>query len=150
MTRYLAVDPGEQHIGLAVSDPTGTVARPLEQIRHQSRTVDAALVAQIAREQEAEGIVVGLATDSEGKVGPQGRKALRFADALREQTDLPVEMWDETGTSQLAQQRQIQMNMRSKKRKGLLDSMAAVAILQGYLEYRRQMRDGLQEGADES
>jgi putative transcription antitermination factor YqgF len=90
MKRVLAVDPGEKNIGLALSDPTGTIASPLQVLKHVSRAVDAAAIAQIAVEHDSGKIIVGQALDSEGNPGPAARHAARLADAIRTQTDLPV------------------------------------------------------------
>lgn len=149
MKRYLAVDPGDKRIGIALSDPTGTIAYPLEVLKHRSRLIDAATVAQIAVDYGVEHIVVGNPLESGGEVGPQARKATRFADAVREQTNIPVSMWDESESSQIASQRQKMLKMASKKRKSTLDSMAAVVILQTFLEYVRvQEKENCRDGEE--
>src|SRR5512143_3323008 len=94
--RVLGIDHGEKRIGVAISDPTGTIAGPLSVIKHISRAVDAAHVAALASEQQAELIVVGQSFDEEGRPNQAGRRAERFADALRMQTDLPIVLWDES------------------------------------------------------
>jgi putative Holliday junction resolvase len=138
--RVLGVDPGDKRIGLAVSDLTGTIARGLTVVNHVARAVDAATIAQIAAEQGAVKIVVGQALDDEGQVGPAARKAVRLAEAIRLQTDLPVEMWDESGSTQAAQQTRIVMGVSRKKRSGHLDDLAAAVTLQSYLEAHRENR----------
>jgi len=138
--RVLGVDPGDKRIGLAVSDPTGTLARGLTVVNHVARAVDAATIAQIASAQGAVKIIVGQALDDEGQVGPAARKAVRLAEAIRLQTDLPVEMWDESGSTQAAQQTRIVMGVSRKKRSGHLDDLAAAVILQSYLEAHRETR----------
>ena len=90
--RILAVDPGDKRIGLAISDPTQTIARPLKVIKHVSRLVDAAAIAQVAVEQEAGIILVGQPLDSDGRDGPMARKSNRQAQVIKTQTDLPVVM----------------------------------------------------------
>ncbi|MEA4906153.1 MAG: Holliday junction resolvase RuvX [Chloroflexi bacterium] len=130
----LAVDPGEKRIGVAISDPSASLARPLTVIRHVARLVDAAAVASLAAENHAVSIIVGQALDSEGNVGPAGRKAARFAEALRSQTEIPVELWDESGSTQRAREIQIRLGVPRQKRKGHLDEHAAAAILQSYLD----------------
>ena len=134
MSRILAVDPGEKRIGLALSDPTGTIANPLNVIIHVSRDQNAARIAEIARENDVSLIVVGMALDSDGQVGPQARKSMRMADAIRQKTDIKVKLWDEGGSTQLAKEAGIQLNTTRKKRKGHLDSIAATVILQSYLD----------------
>ncbi|NPV76868.1 MAG: Holliday junction resolvase RuvX [Anaerolineae bacterium] len=132
--RILGVDPGEKNIGVAISDPTGTIASPLTVLRHISRLVDAGLIAELAREHGAIKIVVGQPLDSSGKVGPQARKTSRLAEAIQSQTDVPVLLWDESGSTQIAREARIQMKVRHKDRKGHLDQMAAVVILQSFLD----------------
>lgn len=132
--RVLAVDPGEKRLGIAISDPTGTIARPLTVIKHISRMVDAATVTQLAKEQEAVRIVIGQALDAEGQLTPQAWRAARFAEAVSEQTDLPVELWDESGSTQAARSARIAMGVSRKKRAGHLDELAATVILQTYLD----------------
>ncbi len=132
--RILAVDPGDKRIGVAVSDPTGMLARPLSVLGHVSRLVDAARVAQLANELGVEKIIIGQNMDEEGNPTFSGRKASRFADALRAQTNLPVELWDESFSTQTARETRIQMGARRKKRIGHLDDLAASLILQSYLD----------------
>ena len=132
--RVLAVDPGEKRLGIAVSDPTATIARPLQVLKHVSRAVDAAMIASLAAEQEAARIIVGAALDDEGNSTPQSRHAERLVEAIRQQTALPVELWDESGSTQAARSARIAMGVSRRKRSGHLDEMAATVILQTYLD----------------
>lgn len=132
--RILCVDHGEKRIGVAISDLTGTIASPLTVINHVARLVDAALVTALAGEQGAEKIIVGQSFDEEGNPNTAGRAAIRFAEALRTQTSLPVEMWDESLSTQDARSARIQSGVSRKRRAGHHDSLAAVVILQSYLE----------------
>ncbi|HNT53566.1 MAG TPA: Holliday junction resolvase RuvX [Anaerolineaceae bacterium] len=132
--RVLAVDPGEKRIGLAISDPTATIARPLMVLPHVARLVDAAEVARLARENDAVGIVVGCPLDADGQPGPAARRSQRFAEALRQQTDLPILLWDESGSTQTARAVRREMGVRRRDRQGHLDDLAALIILQSYLE----------------
>jgi len=132
--RILAVDHGEKRIGLAISDPTGTIANPLTVIQHVSRTIDAAQVSALAAEHGAGAIVVGQSFDEDGQPNLAGRRAARFAEALREQTNLLVELWDESFSTQKARAARIQMGVSRKQRTGHLDQLAATVILQSYLD----------------
>lgn len=132
--RILAVDPGDKRIGVAISDPTATIANPLTVVKHSSRLIDAATIAQLARDQQAGMIIVGQALDIDGTPTPQGRKAARLADAIRTQTDLPVELWDESGSTQAAQAARLAMGAPRGKRRGHMDVLAATYILQTYLD----------------
>ena len=126
MTCVLAIDPGEARIGVAVSDASGTVARPLTVMQHTSRPSDARAILDLAREHQAGAIVVGLALDMEGDVGPQARRALRLVDALRELSPITVTTWDESGSTRAAQ--------RGRPRDAMLDARAAAVVLQDYLD----------------
>ena len=132
--RVLAVDHGEKRIGLALSDLTGTIANPLTVLEHVSRAIDAAQVATIAAENGARLIVIGQSFDEGGQPNLAGRRAARFAEALHGQTDIPVQMWDESFSTQQARAARIQMNVSRKKRAGHLDQIAATIILQSYLD----------------
>jgi putative Holliday junction resolvase len=132
--RILAVDPGEKRLGIAISDPTGTIANPLTVIQHVSRTLDAAQIAHLAHEHKAGLIVVGQSLDDEGKPSPRGCSAARLASAIRSQTDLPVYLWDESGSTQAARSARIAMGAPGRKRRGHLDELAATYILQTYLD----------------
>jgi len=132
--RILAVDPGEKHIGIALSDPTGTIANPLTVLKHVSRVVDAAQIAEIARQNEVGLILIGKSVDDEGISTPQGRKAERMAVAVRQQCELPVKLWDESFSTQDARQVRIVMGTTRNRRKGHLDDLAATIMLQSYLD----------------
>lgn len=140
--RVLAVDPGEKRLGIALSDPTGTISNPLTVLAHVSRPLDAASIAQLAHEHEAKLIIVGQAIDDQGKPSPQGRRAARLAAAIRNQTDLPVVLWDESYSTQSARSARIIMGSPRRKRRGHLDDLAAVVILQDYLEAHRPHNSG--------
>ncbi len=136
--RVLAVDPGEKNLGIALSDPTGTIANPLTVLRHTSRQVDAALIASLAQEHGAELIVIGQALDDEGRPTPQGRRAARLAAAVRAQTALPVVLWDESLSTQEARAARLALEVRQSKRRGHLDDLAATYLLQTYLDAHQQ------------
>jgi len=136
--RILAVDHGEKRIGLALSDPTATIASPLTVIVHVSRLMDAAQVAGIAAQNEVGVIVVGQSFDEEGGPNPAGRRAARFAEELTNQTTIPIEMWDESLSTQDARAARMELGISRKKRAGHQDVFAAVVILQSYLDSRHQ------------
>lgn len=132
--RVLGIDPGERRIGVAISDPTGTIASPLTILEHVSRAQGAAAIARLAEENGAGLIVIGEALDVEGRSTYQSRKSRRLARVLQELTEIPVEMWDESGSTQAAIDAQIAMGTRKSKRKGPLDDLAATFLLQDYLD----------------
>jgi putative Holliday junction resolvase len=135
--RILAVDHGEKRIGLALSDPTGTLASPLTVIKHVSRLLDAAQVANLALENEVGLIVVGQSFDEAGEPNLAGRRAAKFAETLKEQTQISVEMFDESFSTQDARSTVIEMGISRKKRAGHHDALAAVMILRSYIEASR-------------
>jgi putative Holliday junction resolvase len=137
--RILAVDHGEKNIGLAISDPTATIASPLKVIRHVSRLMDAAQVANLASENEAALIVIGQSYDEEGRPNLAGRRAARFAEALKEQTQIPVVLWDESFSTRDARALTIEMGVPRKKRAGHMDELAAVMIWKSYLDANKPM-----------
>jgi putative Holliday junction resolvase len=131
--RILAVDHGQKNLGLALSDETGLLARPLGVIPHLSKALDAARVAERAAAEGAGQIIVGVSYDEAGDPNPAGRRALNFAEILRSQTDLPVELWDESLTTQDARAARLAAGAPRKKRAGHLDDVAAAILLQDYL-----------------
>ena len=135
--RILAVDHGEKHIGLALSDPTATIASPLKVIQHVSRLLDAAQVANLASEHEAALIVIGQSFDEEGKPNLSGRRAAKFAESLKQQTQIPVILWDESFSTQDARAARIEMGVSRRKRGGHMDELAAVMILKSYLDAKK-------------
>jgi putative holliday junction resolvase len=135
--RVLAVDHGEKQIGLALSDPTATIASPLKVIKHVSRLMDAAQVADLASENDVALIVIGQSYDEEGKPNLAGRRAAKFAEALKEQTQIPVILWDESFSTQEARATRIEMGVSRRKRAGHMDELAAVMILKSYLDANR-------------
>ena len=142
--RVLAVDPGEKRLGIALSDPTGMIANPLTVLKHVSRVIDAATIAQLAQEHAAGRIIIGQALDDENRPTLQSRQAERLAAAVRSQTSIPVELWDETGSTQAAQAARFAMGVSRRKRRGHLDDIAATYILQTYLDAQYTPAESLQ------
>jgi putative Holliday junction resolvase len=140
--RILAIDPGDKRIGLAVSDPSATIASPLGVINHVSRVIDAAQIARTAVEMEVVLILVGQSLDDDGSPSPEGRKALRLAEAIRLQSPVPIKMWDESFSTQTARETRIAMGVKRSKRKGHMDDLAATVILQSYLEVTSSGMEG--------
>jgi putative Holliday junction resolvase len=141
--KFLGIDHGNARIGVAVSDPTGLLARPLRIVKHVSRQVDAFNISQIAQEEGCQVIVVGLPLDADGSVGPRARSVNRFIEELRNHTGLSVIPWDESYSTQQARQASIDRGEGRQKRKSAIDDQAAAIILQNYLDNRcRGEKDG--------
>ena len=134
--RILAIDPGEKNIGIAISDPSGTIANPLAILRHVSRSINAASIAELASDHQVVHIIVGQALGEDNQPTPQSRRAARLAAAIRSQTSLPVDLWDESGSTQAARSALVSLNVSRNKRKGHHDDLAAAYILQSYLDSR--------------
>jgi putative Holliday junction resolvase len=132
--RILAVDPGEKHIGLAVSDPTGLVARPLLTLTHTARAADVERILALAAEHGAGLIVVGCPLDSEGRLGPQALRVQRLAEAMRAAASVPVELHDESFSSQEAESALRAAGKKRRARRGQAHAAAAATILQSYLD----------------
>ncbi len=131
--RVLAVDWGEKRIGLAISDETQTLAKPLSVIRAKSRIENAEIISKIAEENHCVTIVIGVSYDSNGNLSPSGRRGDRLAHAMRSISNAKIFTIDEYRSTQNAQQHQITLATSRKKRRGHLDSKAAAVFLQAYL-----------------
>ena len=132
--KTIAVDPGTVHIGIAISDETATITRPLTIVQHISRREDARKIVALALENGCGTIVVGVPLDSEGNIGPRARTSVRLIQAIQELTDLPVKSWDESGSSKQVESTQIAMKLSKKRRARPRDDQAAAVILADYLE----------------
>ena len=132
--RILAVDHGQKQIGLALSDETGMLARPLSIIPHTSKLVDAAQIAGIAAQWNTGLIIVGVSYDEAGDPNKAGRQAINFANELTLQTPIPIQFWDESLTTQDARAVRLASGASRKNRAGHLDDVAAAVLLQNYLD----------------
>ncbi len=136
--RLLCLDFGERHIGVAISDPTGTIARPLLTLQHRSKKEDFAAISCLVEKHDADGVVVGRPLSLDGTVGPQAERVDRYTDALKEHLDVPVIPWDERFSTEVADEI-LQLTRREKAKRraradGEIDAIAAAVILQSYLE----------------
>jgi putative Holliday junction resolvase len=135
--RTLAVDPGSKRIGLALSDPTGTIAQALATIPAEPADTLASRLAEIARSQDARRIVVGLPLRLDGTHGPEAVAARQLAHGLRQASGLPVELVDERLTTAAAERSLIAGGVRRAKRRQTIDGVAATLLLQGHLDSKR-------------
>ena len=139
--RILGLDPGERRIGIAISDPTGTLARPLQTLVRGSREEDFAAIAALVAEHNVELVVVGWPLSLDGTEGPQARRVARYTDALAACLPVPVVSWDERVTTAAADEilRQIRgrKGRRRARARGQVDAIAAAVILQSYLDEPR-------------
>ncbi len=141
MSRVLGIDYGERRIGLAISDPTGTIAQPLPTVvRRRGKRPPYARILKTVAEWKAEKIVVGLPVESSGDERAAAEEVRRFGAALERRSGLPVEYWDERLTSVRAQRElaHLELPSRKRRRKEHVDAMAATLILQAYLDAQRE------------
>ena len=134
--RIMAIDPGEKRIGVAISDETGTLARGHSIIKHESLILDCQKIAELAHLNGAIKIIVGSPMGEDGEERPQTRHAQKVAESLAECSNLPVELWDESGSTQKARQNRLEAGAKRDKRGGHLDEVAAAVILQSWLDAR--------------
>ena len=130
----LAVDPGSRRVGLAISDPTGTIAQPLSTVATEPRETLAARLAEVARKSEAVRIVVGLPLRMDGSSGPEAKAARELAGEIRAASKLPVDLGDERLTTAAAEKSLLAGGMRREKRRANIDRVAAALLLQSYLD----------------
>jgi len=133
VTRVLAVDWGERRIGLAVSDPHGVIATGLATLTVTNPEQGAARVTEVAREQEADSIVVGLPLLMSGERGEAAIAAEQFAAMLAKRSGLPVETYDERLTTALSQRRLRETGVRTGHARERVDQGAAIALLESFL-----------------
>jgi len=143
--RVLALDVGERRIGVAISDPSGTIARPLQTLARGSREEDFAAIAALVAEHGVGLVVVGRPLSLNGTEGPQARRVARYAEALTATLPVPVTAWDERFTTVTAEEilRQTRRKKRRARDKGEVDAVAAAVILQSYLD---SQNSGFQDG----
>ncbi|PKO07687.1 MAG: Holliday junction resolvase RuvX [Chloroflexi bacterium HGW-Chloroflexi-3] len=134
LKKIMAIDPGAERIGIAISDFTATIANPFTVVKHVQREKDAEQIVKIALENSVKLIVVGQAFYSNGEPNPSGRKSARLADAIMQITDIPVILWDEHESTQLARKARKEMGVKKKKQITHVDDLAATIILQSYLD----------------
>jgi putative holliday junction resolvase len=140
--RILALDIGKRRIGVAVSDPLGLVARPVQTLQSVSLNADAENVTRIAREMEAEMIVVGDPLHMSGGAGTMSNRAHRFGEVLHKASGLPVDYCDERLTSVEAQRILQESGVSPRKAREQIDAVAAAVILQSYLNTLKPPRSG--------
>lgn len=145
LMRILAVDLGGARTGLAVCDKGEVLASPLAVVYERDRERLAEEVARRAKQEGAEEIVLGHPVNMDGSEGESALAARAFAETLRAQSGLPVVLRDERGTTITAHGYLNETDTRGKKRKAVVDAVAATIILEDYLAYRRVQRERRQE-----
>lgn len=132
----MGLDIGDKTIGVAVSDPMLITAQGLETIKRENIKKDIDEIINLIREYNITKIVIGLPKNMNNTIGPQGEKVLSFVDKLKEKVDVEIHLQDERLTTVAAEKTLIEGNMSRKKRKKVIDMVAATYILQTYLDRR--------------
>jgi putative Holliday junction resolvase len=134
--RILGLDLGSKTLGVALSDEMGWTAQGIETIKINEETGNYGLerLQELLNGYSVEKIVLGFPKNMNGTVGPRGEASQKFAEVLEEAYGIPVVLWDERLTTMAAEKMLISADVSRKKRKKVIDKMAAVMILQGYLD----------------
>lgn len=135
--RIMGLDVGDKTIGVAVSDLMGLTAQGVKTVKRVGKKKDIQALKEIIKERQVNKIVSGLPKNMNGTLGPQGEKVIKFCELLEEETGIKIEYWDERLSTVAAERTLIQGNVRRENRKGVIDMVAAVIILQGYLDRQR-------------
>lgn len=141
--RILALDPGSKRIGVALSDALGLTAQGLTVLPRKNFESDLEQVMNLVKEHEVQEIVIGLPRHMDGRLGEGAEDVLLWTEALQERLGLPVHHVDERLTTMQAERVLLQADISRKKRRQVIDKMAAVLILQGFLDSRNQSRQGI-------
>ena len=134
--RIMGLDFGSKTVGVAISDPLSITAQGIEIIRRETENKlrrTCARIEELIKEYGVESIVLGFPKNMNNTVGDRAQKSLDFAEMLKRRTGLPVILWDERLTTVEAERALIEGNVRREDRKEHIDRLAAVLILQGYL-----------------
>jgi putative Holliday junction resolvase len=137
VARILAVDYGEKRIGLAVSDELGITASPLMTLARRSDDETVRQIAKLVSKLRVTQIVVGLPRRTDAQEGEMERKVKAFAEKLRQAVSVPVVLFDERFTTRIAEQVLLEADLSRRKRKQFRDRLAAVILLQSFLEAQR-------------
>ncbi|BCC31465.1 Holliday junction resolvase RuvX [Bacillus cereus] len=134
--RILGLDVGTKTVGVAISDEMGWTAQGLETIKISEERGQFGFdrISELVKQYDVDKIVVGLPKNMNGTIGPRGEACQQFAENLRELLQLDVVMWDERLSTMAAERLLISADVSRKKRKQVIDKMAAVVILQGFLD----------------
>ena len=148
--KILAVDYGDTRTGLAVCDRTEFLASPVGVIEERNFYFTIQKVAHAVKEYDVQMVVVGYPVNMNGTVGPRAEKCAQFAELLKTKVDVPVELWDERATTLEAQNYLSETGTYGKKRKEVIDEVAATIILESYMTYRHNMQKMAERKATEA
>lgn len=144
--RILALDYGTKRIGVALSDELGWTAQPLETFERRTLDRDVVHIAALVESHSVERVVLGLPLQLDGREGPAVRAMREFTDKLEASLPVPVVLWDERMTTKAAEELLIAADVGRRKRKGIVDRIAAAILLRSYLEAQDQVSAQSVEG----
>lgn len=142
MNRWLGLDYGDKIIGVAVSDALGWTAQSVEGIPNTSSEAVFQRIKVLSEQYDVSEYVVGLPKNMDGSIGERGKICIAFAEALEQKLNKPVHLWDERLTTASANRTLLEADVSRKKRKKVVDKMAAVLILQGFMDRRQNDQRG--------
>lgn len=148
--KIMAVDYGDTRTGLAVCDRTEFLASPIGVIQERNFYFTIQKVANAVKEYGVQMVVVGYPVNMNGTVGPRAEKCAQFAELLKTKVEVPVELWDERATTLEAQNYLTETGTYGKKRKEVIDEVAATIILESYMTYRHNMQKQAEKQAAEA
>jgi putative Holliday junction resolvase len=137
MSRILGLDIGDKFIGVALSDPSGKIAQGLETFQRQGLEKDLAYLNSLVKKYEVTRLVIGLPKRLNGSLGIQGEKTLILVNLIKENINCPVLTWDERLTTRWAERSLLEADLSRKKRKKVINQVAAQLLLQGYLDSQK-------------
>ena len=135
--RIMGLDLGDKTIGVAISDEMGWTAQGIETIKRTTLDADMQRLEALITQYQVQEIVIGLPKNMNGTIGPRGELSQVFAELVKERFSKPVQLWDERLTTKAAERMLVAADVSRKKRKQVIDKMAAVMILQGYLDFKK-------------
>ncbi|GAW92663.1 Holliday junction resolvase RuvX [Calderihabitans maritimus] len=139
--RIMGLDIGEKTIGVALSDPLGWTAQGLTTLQRRGNLEeDISRIQELVEEYQVDKVVVGYPRNMDGSSGPQAARAENFAVLLKEKVKIPVILWDERLSTVAAERTLLEADLSRRKRKKVIDRVAAALILQGYLYYEEKRK----------
>ena len=142
--KYMGLDVGSKTIGIAVSDDFGWTAQPVTTIMRKKKDDDFANIVKLIDEHGITELIVGLPKNMNGSIGTSAQKVMEFADFLKSNLNIPISFWDERMSTQAVTRTLLEADVSRKKRKKVIDKLAAVYILQGFLDFKEFQGDSVE------
>lgn len=139
--RILGLDMGTKRIGVAVSDELGIIAQALTTIKRDKMSEDLKLVCQLVRDYEVQEVVIGYPRHLDGRPGEEAAAYIAFGEMIHQETGVPVVFWDERLSTVAAERALLEGDVRRRRRKQVVDKIAACLILENYLTWRQGNRE---------